>query len=63
MRLSHTSTHKGKRVRVKLRSGEVIVDKFVERTDIAIHLQDTGWINKKDLQKFSIYKEQWHEMK
>lgn len=56
MILGHTGCHRGKKVRVKLRDGRIIIDKFYERTKNAIILKDAGKIRKDQLLSFSIYK-------
>ncbi len=56
MRLGHTACRRGKRVRIILRDGTALVDQFMERSDKAIYLKNTGKISKKDMRSFSIYK-------
>lgn len=52
----HTSTNKGKRVRVKLTNGEVFVDKFLDKKGNFIHFEEKGKIAIKDVQSFGINK-------
>jgi len=49
----HTSAPQGKRVRIKLKSGRVIVAKFLERTSTHVVTED-GKFAKKDIKSFSI---------
>lgn len=51
----HTSTIRGKRVRVKLRSGEVFIDRFLERTKSYVFFEKRGKITKGDIISFSNY--------
>lgn len=55
MRMPHTATHRGKRVRVVLRSGEEIRGKFEGRTDRWIMI-DGRKILKRDIRSFGIDK-------
>lgn len=57
MRTPHTQTHRGKAVRVVLRDGAVIVDKFVYRTHKFVFLKASGRIEKGDIKSFRIYKQ------
>jgi hypothetical protein len=52
----HTSTYKGKRVRVKLKDGTVFVDKFLDEKGRHIHFEEHGAIAKRDVVNFSINK-------
>lgn len=54
--LGHTSCYRGKRVRVKLRSGEVFLDRFKERTDKHVIFYGAGKIRKADIETFGIYR-------
>jgi len=54
MSLGHTGCPRGKRVRVKLRSGETIVDRFHERTDRDVFLERRGRIPKRKIRSFTI---------
>lgn len=54
--MPHTSCYRGKRVRVVLRSGEVFVDRFHERTGHFIVFKDRGRIPRGDIAAFSIFK-------
>ena len=51
----HTSTIRGKKVRVKLRSGEVFIDKFLERTKSYVFFEGRGKVMKGDIVSFSNY--------
>jgi len=57
-RLGHTAVHKGRRVLVVLRSGELFIDRFIERTGRDIRLEGRGKVAKKDLRVMSLYKQQ-----
>jgi hypothetical protein len=52
----HTSTYKGKRVRIKLKDGTVFVDKFMDEKGKHIIFQERGRIPKVDIVNFSINK-------
>lgn len=55
MRTPHTSTRKGKRVRIVMKSGLVIIGKFKERTGKYILVGDSKiWAG--DVKSFAIYK-------
>jgi len=54
MKQAHTATFRGKRVYVRLRSGERFVDKFLDRTDRAVQFEQKGWINKGEIKAFSL---------
>jgi hypothetical protein len=56
----HTATNRGKRVRIKKRDGTVFVDKFLDRTDSAVQLQDHGWVSKSDIQSMSDFQMREH---
>ena len=51
--MPHTGSHKGKRVRVVLRDGTVIYDRFIERTDKYVFLKGAGRIPKADFRAMS----------
>lgn len=55
MRTPHSSCRKGKRVRIILRNGNQIIDKFKDKKSNRIIL-DSGEINIADIRAFSIYK-------
>lgn len=59
----HTACHRGKRVRVTLWTGEVIIDKFVTRTHNALVFEVHGKIAREDVRSFAIYKEYTHAMR
>ena len=44
--MPHTGSYRGKRVRVVLRDGTVIYDRFIERTDKYVFLEKSGRIPK-----------------
>ena len=52
----HTSTYKGRRVRVKLKDGTVFVDKFLDEKSQHIIFEEHGRIAKSDVVNFSINK-------
>lgn len=52
----HTSTYKGKRVRVKLKDGTVFVDKFLDKKGSHILFEEHGRIATSDVVNFSINK-------
>ena len=52
----HTSCRRGKRVRIKLRTGEVIVDVFLEGHDRFIVLKDRGKVMVHQIDSFGIYR-------
>ena len=53
---THTSTYKGKRVRIKLKDGEVFVDKFTDKKGRFVYFEKRGKIPVKDIKSFSINK-------
>lgn len=55
-RMPHTACYRGKRVRVKLRDGEVFVDKFHDRTDKFVTFQSGRRVSKGDIVSFSFFK-------
>jgi hypothetical protein len=55
MKTPHTSTYKGKRVYVRLKSGERIVGRFEEKVDKYIWI-DGRKIPKGDIKAFAIYR-------
>lgn len=56
----HTSTYKGKRVRVVLIDGTIFIDKFKEATKKYSIFEAQGRILKRDIKAFSNYKEMPH---
>ena len=56
MKQCHSATRRGKRVRIVLRDGTKIDDKFVTRTDRWIVLEHAGRVWKADLKAFIIIK-------
>jgi hypothetical protein len=55
MRVPHTATRRGKRVKIILRNGSELVGKFLDRTDRWVEL-DTGRVMKSDIRSFIIIK-------
>ena len=55
MKTPHTSTYKGKRVYVRLRSGERFVGKFIDKNGHFIWI-DTRKIPIADVKAFAIYR-------
>jgi len=55
-RIPHTAAPRGKRVRVMLRNGTELIDKFIDRTDRHIILENHGKVEKSQIRSFSIYK-------
>ena len=53
---THSSTYKGKTVRVKLRDGTVFEDKYMDTKARHIFFEERGKVSKKDVQSFSIRK-------
>lgn len=58
--MCHTGTRRGKKVRVVLRDGTVIIDHFIERNDKYIFLRQRGRIIKQNIKSFSDYKVRHH---
>lgn len=46
MKMPHTGSYRGKRVRVVLRDGTILYDRFIERTDKYVFLEKAGRIPK-----------------
>lgn len=61
MKTPHTSTWKGKRVYVRLKSGREFVDKFMEKTGNYVIFKEQGKINRGEIAAFSIYRQPPHE--
>lgn len=55
MRTPHTSTNKGKRVRIKTADGEIIIGKFMEKRSGRVLLEDRT-VSVADIVSFGIYK-------
>lgn len=53
---THSSTYKGKRVRITLRDGTVFVDKFVDSKGRYIHFEQRGKVEKRTIRNFTINK-------
>lgn len=56
MKLPHTATYRGKRVRVVLKDGTKIDDRFEDRTDKWVVLREIGRVMKRDIKAFIILK-------
>lgn len=54
--LGHSSCRRGKRVRVVLKDGTVIIDKFVDSTDRYVLLEQHGRVRKAAMKSFTILK-------
>lgn len=52
----HTSCRKGTTVRIVLRTGEVIIDKFIDRTGKFVILEKYGRIKPSEIKSFGIRK-------
>lgn len=52
----HTATFKGKRVRIILRDGTIIVDRFIERTSSKWVVLETRRIHVRDIRAFAPYR-------
>ena len=61
MGMPHTGCWPGKRVRVVLKSGRVIISRFKERTKTHVILEE-GRYHKADIRAFAIYKPLAHEL-
>lgn len=57
MKTPHTACHRGKRVRVRLRDGTAIDDRFLDRTDRWVVLERAGRVPKGEIKAFIILKE------
>lgn len=53
---THSSTNKGKRVRIKMKDGTSFVDKFLDTGSGWIEFEERGKVSKKDIKNFTIYK-------
>lgn len=53
---THSSTNRGKRVRIKLNDGTVFVDKFLNTGSGWIEFEERGRIDKKLIKNFTIHK-------
>jgi hypothetical protein len=54
----HTSTYKGKRVYVVLKTGEKFVDKFVDKKSGYVVLAEKGKIRKASIKTMTIFRNQ-----
>ena len=57
MKLPHTAAPYRKRVYVKLRDGTRFVDRFLDRTDRQVQFEQHGWIDKRNIASFAIYRD------
>lgn len=55
-RLPHTACGRGKRVKIILRDGTELVDRFLDRTDRWVLLKERGRVDKRDIRAFFIFK-------
>lgn len=55
MILKHTACYPGKKVKVVLRDGTVLIDKFVDRKSKWIVLKNYGKVYKEEIKVFSIF--------
>ena len=53
---THSSTYKGRRVRIKMKDGTVFVDKFLDTGSGWIEFEERGRVDKKLIKNFSINK-------
>lgn len=56
MRTPHTAFPKGTTIRIKLRTGEVFIDKFEDAKGGVMILRERGRLNKREIAVCSIYK-------
>lgn len=56
MKAPHTTFYRGKRVRIVLRNGQVIIDRFVERTGHYVVFENNR-LRGRDIRSATIYKE------
>ena len=61
MRTPHTATTKGKRVKIKLYTGEVIISKFLGKVSKFV-ITESGKIPTNQIKSFNIYKPLQHEL-
>ncbi len=60
MRVPHTATNKGRKVRILLRDGTRLEGRFVGRNDREVRL-DTGRVNKREIRAFIVVKTPDHD--
>ena len=53
---THSSTYKGKRVRIKMKDGTSFVDKFLDTKSGVIYFEDRGKVLKMEIKNFTFYK-------
>ena len=53
MRTPHTATHRGKHVKILLRSGKILIDRFLERKSTFIYLEKHGRIRRCDIRSLA----------
>ena len=56
MRMPHTGTNRGRRVKVTLKNGQQFVDQFHDRTDKYVIFVTNGRIAKAHIKSFAIVK-------
>lgn len=56
MRMPHSSARQGKKVKVRLKSGQEFVAKFLERKGDRLRFYDHGDVSRGELLRFTIYK-------
>lgn len=56
----HTACPSGKKVRIKLKDGTVIVTKFIQRDEQNSIITEAGKFRKRNIKSFSIYKHMEH---
>lgn len=61
MRTGHTSVQKGKRVKVKLKSGETFIAQFKEKKGMRIQFYDHDEVFAGDTRAVTIYKPHSHQ--
>lgn len=53
---AHTSTYKGKRVYVVLKSGQTFVDKFKDKKSHIVEFEEHGKVKKAEIKVMTIYR-------
>ena len=56
MKTPHTATNRGKRVRIVLKDGTKLDDRFVDDTDRHVLLERVGKVRKRDIKAFIVLK-------
>lgn len=52
-KLCHTGAHRGKKVFIILKDGTQFIDRFIDRDDRHVYVQERGRIKKSDIKSFS----------